>query len=131
MFVIGLGCYIGLTIIGIPYALPLGILAGLLEIVPNIGPVISSIPLAIISFGISPLKGLMTLALILIIHQSENYFLTPRIMQKSAGLSPIITLLALAVGFNLAGVTGAIISVPVVVTLKALLLKHYFQLPKN
>jgi predicted PurR-regulated permease PerM len=95
-------------------------LAGLLEIVPYIGPIIAAIPAVIIGFGISPVIGLATAALALLIQQLENYVLVPKVMEKSVGVSPIVTLLSLAVGFKVAGIVGALISVPVVITLQVL-----------
>lgn len=121
MAIIGLASFLGLTILGIPYALPLGILAGLLEIVPYFGPIISAIPAILIGLSISPLMGLATVALALLIHQSENYLFTPKIMEKSVGVNPIITLLALSIGFRLAGMIGAVISVPIVLTIHVLM----------
>lgn len=112
--------YIGLTLLGIPYALPLSILAGLLELVPFLGPIISAIPMVIIGFGISPITGIGVAALSFLIQQLEGYVLVPKVMQKSAGVSPLVTLVALAIGARLAGVVGAIISVPIVLTLQVL-----------
>jgi predicted PurR-regulated permease PerM len=120
MGMIGVFSYIGLTLLGIPFALPLAILAGLLEIVPYFGPIISSIPAVIIGLSISPLTGLAVIALAFIIHQLENYVFVPKIMEKSVGVSPIATLLALAIGFRLIGISGAIIAVPIVITLQVL-----------
>lgn len=125
MFVIGLGTFLGLTLIKIPYALPLAIFAGLLEIVPFLGPIISAIPSVIIGLGISPLTALAVVALVFLLHQLEGNILVPKIMEKSAGVSPIVTLVALAVGARLAGLVGMIISVPVVITLQVLS-KEYF-----
>jgi predicted PurR-regulated permease PerM len=124
MFAIGLATYIGLRLIGIPYALPLAILGGVLEIVPFLGPVISAIPSVLIGIGISPLTGIGVAALTFLIHQLEGYVLVPKIMEKSAGVSPLVTLISLAVGARLAGIVGAIISVPVVITLQILAKKY-------
>jgi len=120
MFVVGLAIYIGLTIIGIPYALPLAILAGVLEIIPYMGPIVSAIPSALIGFGISPVAGFGVILVSFLVQQLENYLLVPKIMEKSVGVSPIVTLIALAVGARLAGVVGAIISIPTVITLQVL-----------
>jgi len=124
MFMIGLGVYIGLMLLGIPFALPLSILSGILEIIPYLGPVISAVPGVLIGFGISPVTGLGVTALYFLVHQLENYILVPKIMEKSVGVSPIITLIALAVGARLAGVVGVIISVPTVITIQVLI-KEY------
>ncbi len=127
MTIVGLLTYAGLTIIGIPFALPLALLAGILEIVPNIGPTISAIPSIIIGFGISPFMGLAVIALGLLIQNIENYFFVPKIMQKSAGVSPIITLLSLIIGFKVAGIIGATLSVPVVITLQVLFEEFFYN----
>lgn len=120
MITVGILTYIGLVIMGIPYALPLAILAGVLEIIPLLGPIISAVPIALIGFGISPVIGFAAIALSFLVQQIENYLLVPKIMEKSVGVSPIITLLALAIGARFAGVVGAIISIPTVITLQVL-----------
>jgi len=120
MVSVGLAIFVGLKILGIPYALPLAILAGLLEIVPSLGPIIAAIPSIVIGLGISPVMGLATTALAFLVHQLENYFLVPKIMEKSVGLSPIAILLSLAIGAKVAGIVGILISVPVLVTVQVL-----------
>lgn len=120
MLLVGITTYIGLLLLGIPFAVPLAILAGMLEIVPYIGPVLSAIPTVIIALGLSPLMGLAAAALAFIVQQLENYIFVPKVMQKTAGISPIVTLLALAIGFKLAGIVGVLISVPVVLALHIL-----------
>lgn len=126
MLVIGVTTFIGLTLLGVPFALPLSIIAGLLEIIPYFGPVIAAIPAVLIGFGISPLIGFSAAALYFLIQQLENYLLVPKIMEKSVGVNPIVTLLSLAIGFRLAGVIGIIISVPVVITVQAIT-RQYFS----
>lgn len=116
MFLIGLITYIGLRLLGIPYALPLSILAGFFELIPIVGPLVAAIPTVIIGFSISPLIGIATTALVFLIQQLENYLIVPKIMGKSVGVNPIVILLALAIGFRIAGATGALISVPVFIT---------------
>ena len=118
MLLVGSITYIGLRLLGIPYALPLAILAGLLEIVPYFGPIIAAIPAVIIGFSISPIIGIATTALAFLIQQLENYLIVPKIMEKSVGVSPIIILLALTIGFKITGPMGALISVPVFITLQ-------------
>lgn len=120
MFAVGLGNYIGYLLLGIPFALPLAILAGLFEIIPIIGPIVSAIPGIIIGLGISPLMGLGVAGMAFLVQQLENYVLVPKIMEKSVGVSPIVTLIAITVGARLAGFVGVIISVPVVITLQVL-----------
>jgi predicted PurR-regulated permease PerM len=104
--------------LGIPFALPLAILAGVMELIPTLGPIVSAIPVAIIGFGISPLMGAASIALSLLVQQLENYLFVPKVMEKSVGVSPIFTLFALAIGFKMAGIAGALFSVPVFISLK-------------
>ncbi|OGM15969.1 hypothetical protein A2V56_04365 [Candidatus Woesebacteria bacterium RBG_19FT_COMBO_42_9] len=124
MVLVGVSTYFGLILLGIPFALPLALLAGLLEIVPYVGPIISAIPSVIIGLGISPIIGLATAALYFLIQQVENYVFVPKVMEKSVGVSPIITLLALAVGFRLAGVVGIVMSVPVVISIQVIVARY-------
>lgn len=120
MVLIGVLNYIGLTLLGVPFALPLAILAGLLEIIPYLGPVIAAIPGVLIGFGISSFTGFGVVIMAVLVQQLENYIFVPKIMGKSVGVSPITILLALAIGERLAGVTGMIVSIPFVITLQVL-----------
>ncbi len=120
MVIVGILTYLGLLILGIEYALPLAFLAGVLEIFPNIGPLLSAIPGMIIGLSMSPLMGLGAGAVYFVVQQLENSLIVPRVMQKAIGVHPIITLLALLIGFRLAGVTGAIFSLPTILMIKVL-----------
>lgn len=117
MTIIGFITYIGLFLLGIPYALPLAILAGLLEIVPTIGPIISSVPAILLALTISPVTALATAALYFIVQQAENAFILPKVMQKATGVNPLMTMVALAIGFKLAGVIGAVLAVPILIVI--------------
>ena len=105
--------YAGLLIIGAPYALILAILAGLLEIVPYVGPIISAVVAASISFLHGPVTGLLVLALFAIAQQLEGYVIAPLVMKKAVGLNPVIVIVALLIGAKLGGVAGVVIAVPV------------------
>jgi len=127
MVIVGVATYVGLTVIGVPFAVPLALLAGILEIIPNIGPTLAVIPSVIVGFSVTPLTGMAAAALGILIQQAENYALVPKVMQKSAGMSPIITLLSLVIGLKVAGVMGALLSVPVVITSQVLLEELVFS----
>ena len=111
-FIVGLAVYIGLKLLGVPYALLLALIAGLFEIVPYIGPIVSLIPAALIGFAQSPVLGAAVVILYLLIQQLENNVLVPKIMQKVTGLSPILSIAALLVGVKVGGVVGAILAIP-------------------
>lgn len=125
MLIIGVMSYIGLTLLGIPYALPLSIFAGILEIVPIIGPIISAIPAVIVALTISPLLALATAALFFIIQQLENNLIVPKVMEKAVGIDPLATILSLMIGAKLMGALGAFLAVPFILLLKIIILDLY------
>lgn len=118
MAIIGVFSYIGLVILHIEFALPLAILAGLLEIIPMIGPTISAIPAILVALATSPFLALSVGALYIVVQQVENNLLVPYIMKKSVGFAPIVTILILLVGGRLAGAVGAILSIPVALVIQ-------------
>lgn len=116
--VIGLLTYIGLLILGIPYALPLAVVAGVLEVVPMIGPIISAIPSILIALTISPLLGLGVGAMYFVIQQLENNLIVPQVMRRAVGLNPLVVILAIAIGGRLLGFVGALLAVPIAVVIQ-------------
>jgi predicted PurR-regulated permease PerM len=129
MFLVGLTTYFGLVLLGVDYALALAVIAGLLEIVPVIGPIISVIPAAIVAFVMSPLTGLGVLGLYTLIQQLENHLLVPKVMQKAVGFNPLVTIVALMVGAKLLGVIGAILAIPFAILFTEI--AKYFLHPKD
>jgi len=121
MAVIGVMTYFGLVLLGVPYALPLAVIAGLLELVPNLGPTMAAIPAIIIGLTISPVVALGTLIMAVIIQQLENNFIVPKIMQSATGTQPLITILVLLVGFTLGGIPGAVLGMPIYLTIQTII----------
>lgn len=111
---IGVITWFALSIIGLPYAVPLAILAGIFEIVPTIGPIISAIPAIIVALTVSPPLAVIVTVIYIGIQMAENNFLVPKIMQRAVGLNPVVVILAVMIGANLMGVIGALLSVPFV-----------------
>lgn len=116
MFIIGFLSYFGYQIMGLNYALPLGIIAGFLEMVPNIGPVVTSLLAGLVGLTISPTVGLMAVGWGVVVQQLENNFIVPKIMKDNLGLNPLVTIFLIAIGGSLAGIIGAIIAVPLFLT---------------
>lgn len=112
MITISILDFIGLYMIGIPYALILAIFAGVLEVVPYVGPIISAVPGIILGFLISPTVGFLAILVYFIAQQFESHVLVPQVMKKAVGLNPVATIVAILIGFKLAGALGAIIAVP-------------------
>jgi predicted PurR-regulated permease PerM len=111
--IVGLTVYIGLSLMGIKYALILGLIAMVLEIVPVVGPVIAAIPAIFLAFIDSPTLGLWVLVFYVMVQQLENHILVPIVLGKTTGLNPVVVLIALLVGTSLAGIPGMILSVPI------------------
>ncbi len=113
MLVVFLLDFLGLWLIGLPHPLVLAVFAGVLEIVPYVGPIAAAIPGVILGFLISPLAGVLAILVYFIVQQLENHIITPQVMKKAVGLNPIAVILALLVGIKLGGILGAILAVPV------------------
>lgn len=113
-FFIGGFTWVALTLLGLPFALPLALIAGMLEMVPTIGPIISSIPAILIAIGISPTVTVLVILLYIVIQALENNILVPKIMEKAVGLNPIVIIIAVMVGAKLMGVVGALLAIPFV-----------------
>jgi len=116
--------FVGLKILGIEYALTLAILAGLTELLPVIGPIIAAIPALLVGLNASPMTALWVLIFYFIIQQLEGNILVPLIMKKSVGLSPIIIIIAMLIGFQFLGILGVIIAVPVATAI-SIFIKDY------
>ncbi len=124
MSFVGIMTYIGLVLLKVEFALPLAILAALLEIIPMIGPIISGIPAVLVGLGTSPILALSVAALYFVTQQFENNVFVPLVMKKSVGLSPLVSILALMIGGKLAGIIGAALAVPVLLVCQVLI--RYF-----
>ncbi|MEK7150395.1 MAG: AI-2E family transporter [Patescibacteria group bacterium] len=112
--IVGVLLFLGLTILGVKNALLLSVFAAFFEIIPLFGPVIAAIPAVVMSFaGGGITEGLLVAGLYLIIQQFENHLIYPLVVKKIVGVSPILVILALIVGYKLAGFLGVLLSVPV------------------
>lgn len=105
--------FAALSFFNIPYALVLALAAGLLEIVPYLGPIISATLASLVGFLISPVTGLIVLGVLTIIQQLESHVIVPQLMKKVVGLNPIVVILVLLIGAKLGGTLGAILAVPI------------------
>ncbi|OGE81509.1 MAG: hypothetical protein A3E98_02915 [Candidatus Doudnabacteria bacterium RIFCSPHIGHO2_12_FULL_48_11] len=106
--------FLGLSLLKVEFALVLALIAGLLEIIPYIGPFISVIPAAFFAFLQNPPLALAVIVLYIIIQQLENHVVVPVVMSKSVGLNPVIVILGILIGGSLGGIIGAVIAVPVI-----------------
>lgn len=115
MAVIAVLSYIGLLILGVPLPLVNALLAGLLEFIPNLGPVLSVIPPALLAVLAAPWKSLAVIGLYIIIQQIESLILVPIVMKQQVSLMPAFTLMAVVVFGAFFGFLGVFLSVPLLV----------------
>lgn len=120
-FVIGIVTTLFLWVAGVKYALVLGLIAGVLEFIPYLGPILAAVPALFLAFFQDPIKAVFVLIIYIAIQQLENNLLVPKIMQRAVGLNPIITITALLVGMKLGGVSGALIAIPVATAISVVL----------
>lgn len=113
--------FVGLSILGVQYALVLALLAGVLEFIPYVGPILTGFTAIALTFFANPLKALLVLILFIVIQQVENHILVPKVMQKTTGLNPLISITALLIGARLAGFVGLLLAIPVTLALSVLL----------
>jgi predicted PurR-regulated permease PerM len=120
--------------LGIRYALTLALLAGLLEIVPVVGPIVAALVVVFVAFssGVAIWKILLLVILFVAVQQLENHVLVPKIMQKAVGLSPVVVIIAILIGSKLLGIGGAILAVPVAAGVQVFIAEFFpdFKLTK-
>lgn len=126
---VGLAVYIACLILGLPNAPMLGLLAGLLEFIPNLGPILAAVPAVLIAlFAQSStmpfLSGIVFAVTVIVVYtviqQIESYVLVPRVMGGSLNLHPLVVILALLIGASLGGAIGVILAAPFTATLRIL-----------
>ena len=124
MLVVGVMALIAYWLIGLPYVLVLAFVAGVMEAVPLVGPLLGAIPAALVALTLGPDKLIWVIVATTVIQQLENSFLVPRIMRQAVGVNPFVTLLALFAFSSLLGVAGAIMAIPMAAIIQ-LLLNHF------
>jgi len=116
---IGVLVYLGLTILGVPHALVLAVIAAAFEIIPVFGPTLAAIPAVTVAFVFGGATlGLLTVALFVITQQFENHLIYPLVVTRVVGVPPLLVIIGLIVGAELAGFLGIILSVPATATLQ-------------
>lgn len=121
MFTVGLVVFFGLLFLGVKYSLVLAILAGLLEIVPVVGPIFAGTLAFLVALSQSFSLAVWAVIFFVVVHQLENHVLVPVVMQKAIGMNPVVVVVALLAGSEIAGLTGVILAVPAAVVFAELL----------
>ena len=133
MLVIGLFSWLGLTILGVPGAVYLGIVAGLLELIPNLGPIIATVPAVIVALlqgstylPVSPLgMGLLVIIFYILVQQLENSIIVPRILGEAVDLPALVVMTGVLVGAEVGGLLGALLATPVIATIREVMRYSY------
>jgi predicted PurR-regulated permease PerM len=124
MVIIGMLTGFGLFLLDVPYAALLGVVAGLIEVLPIVGPWISgSIALAVALLTGGPLKGLEVIAFFIVLQQLEGNTLVPLVMSRTTRIHPFVVLAALVVGEALLGIVGAVLAVPAAIVVQVLVVR--------
>jgi predicted PurR-regulated permease PerM len=127
MIAVGIISTVGLWLIGVPAALALGIIAGLLEFIPYIGPVLSFVPATVVALAISPEKALWVIGLYLLVQGLESNVLTPLLMKQMVKLPPALTILFQTAMATLFGFLGLLLAVPILAAGKVLVEELYVE----
>jgi predicted PurR-regulated permease PerM len=122
---VGLMVFVGLTLVGLPGAGVIGLLAGILNVVPFIGSVVPIIPAVLIAIGGGWVQVILVLVVFAVANQIDTHALTPLVLSRSTELHPVTVMLAVVGGFALGGLVTAILAVPAVAFLKALYEEYY------
>lgn len=128
MAIIGLATFVLLSVLGVKYALPLAVIAGLLELIPTVGPILSAVPAVLVTLSKSELLFAVIIGYI-VIQQLENNFIVPQVMKKAVGMSPIFILCALFTGGRIAGVLGVLLALPIALLLQTITLEWFKHFP--
>ena len=116
--IVGVLTFIGLTIIGVEYALVLGVLAAILELVPYVGPIAVGIISFLVTLPHSFATALLVVLVFFIIQELENNAIVPLVMSKAVGIDPVTVVIALLAGFELAGFAGVLLAVPATIIIQ-------------
>jgi predicted PurR-regulated permease PerM len=127
MFFIGLLTWIGLSILGVPLALTLGLIAGLLSFIPNFGPIFSAVPAILLAFIDSPIKALYVLILFIVVQLVESNLVTPYVERRTVELPPALTVVfQIVLGVTIGGL-GLVLATPILAVLMVLVQKTYIE----
>lgn len=127
MLFIGLLTWIGLSILGVPLALTLGLIAGLLSFIPNFGPILSAVPAILLAFIDSPVSALYVLILFIVVQLIESNLVTPLIERQTVELPPALTIVSQLAFAILFGAVGLILATPILAVLMVLVQTLYIE----
>jgi predicted PurR-regulated permease PerM len=119
--VAGISSTLVLLVLGVPYAVALGLLVAILDLIPLAGATIAAIIVCTVGFIHSIVAGIILIVFFILYQQLENHVLQPIVYSRTVKLSPLVILIAVLIGAELAGVLGALAAIPVAGTIQVLL----------
>lgn len=122
---VGLMVFLGLSLIGLPMAGLIGLMAGVLNVVPFLGSVLPAVPAIVIALAAGWWQIILVVLVFVVANQIDNHVLTPMVLSKSTKLHPTVVVLAVLGGFAAGGIVGAVVAIPVVAFVKAMYIRYY------
>ncbi len=127
MAFVGVACGVGLYVLGVPLPFTLGLIAGVLDFVPNIGPIAAAVPAVLIAFAERPNLGLYVIILYFVVQQIESYVVTPIVQQRVVDIPPALTVFVQVLFFVMAGILGLLMAMPITVAVIVLMRELYVR----
>ena len=125
--IIGVLCFIVMTILRLPYTMLISLIVGITNMIPYFGPFIGAVPGAIVMLMVSPLKAVIFIIMIFALQQFDGLYLGPKILGQSVGLRPLWIIVAITVGGSIGGVLGMFLGVPIMAVLRYLVMRTLKQ----
>jgi predicted PurR-regulated permease PerM len=121
MTCVGVLSTLAFWMIGLPYPYALGLIAGLVDFIPFLGPILGAVPAVLIAFTVEGNAAIWTILAVFVIQQIEGNVLVPRVMSRTVGVSPLTVILGILIGSILYGAAGAFLAVPVAAAIQVIL----------
>jgi predicted PurR-regulated permease PerM len=119
--VAGVGTFVFLEIVGVPYAVALGVLVAVLDLIPVVGSTIGGILVTLVALSVSTTVAIASLIFYVVYRLVEDYLLVPRVMDRAVDVPPVLTIVALVIGGSLLGIAGAFLAIPAAAALQLLI----------
>ncbi len=120
-FIIGFLFWLYLTILGIPFALPVALFAAFCEVIPFIGPIIAGTISVIAVLFVNPDLFIFSIIAVVLIQQFESNLIAPKVMHKVVGINPLIIIIGIFIGLSLGGILGALITIPFITVIQLII----------
>jgi predicted PurR-regulated permease PerM len=125
--IVGFLTFIGLSFVGVPLALALGVLTGICNFIPYLGPIIAAVPTAVIAFTEGNTQVIGAMITLLVVNQIDANVISPMVMSQTSEVDPVTVIVAILLGIAFFGLLGAVIAVPLAAFLKVLYTTYYLE----